>query len=99
MNKEQAIKLLSKDTSADEIHRLKDKGLSPTEVIDIIEEALDMGIEAIETKIEFNKVISSLEKMEDTYRKLYDKRLEEYDKGFADGLEYALMELRGEADE
>ena len=52
--------------------------------------------DALEKQID---VISSLEKMQDTYRKLYEKRNEEYDKGFADGLEYALMELRGEADE
>ena len=44
-------------------------------------------------------VISSLEKMQDTYRKLYNKNLEEYDKGFVDGLEYALMVLRGEVDD
>lgn len=44
-------------------------------------------------------VIKSLEKMQDTYRKLYVKRLEDYDRGFADGLEYALMELRGEMNE
>ena len=51
MTKEQAIKLLSKDTSIDEIHRLKDKGLSHTEVTDKIQEAIDMGIEAIEKQI------------------------------------------------
>ena len=51
MTKEQAIKLLSKDTSISEIHRLKDKGLSHTEVTDTIQEAIDMGIEAIEKQI------------------------------------------------
>ena len=51
MTKEQAIKLLSKDTSVDEIHRLKDKGLSHTEVTEAIQEAMDMGIEAIEKQI------------------------------------------------
>ena len=51
MTKEQAIKLLSKDTSVDEIHRLRDKGLSHTEVTDTIQEAMDMGIEAIEKQI------------------------------------------------
>ena len=51
MNKEQAIKLLSKDTSVDEIHRLRDEGLSHTEVTDTIQEAMDMGIEAIEKQM------------------------------------------------
>ena len=51
MNKKQAIKLLSKDTSVDEIHRLRDKGLSHTEVTDKIQEAMDMGIEALEKQI------------------------------------------------
>ena len=51
MTKEQAIKLLSKDTSIDEIHRLKDEGLSHTEVTDKIQEAMDMGIDAIEKQI------------------------------------------------
>lgn len=50
-------------------------------------------------QIEINELIKGLDKMEDTYRKLYSKRLEEYDRGFADGLEYALWELRGEADD
>ena len=50
MNKEQAIKLLRKDTSIDEIHRLKDKGLSHTEVTDKIQEAMDMGADALEGK-------------------------------------------------
>ena len=44
-------------------------------------------------------VISSIEKMQDTYRQLYIRKSEDYDMGFADGLEYALMELRGEADD
>ena len=51
MTKEQAIKLLSKDTSIEEIHRLRDKGLSHTEVTDTIQEAMDMGIEEIEKQI------------------------------------------------
>ena len=51
MTKEQAIALLSKDMSVYEIHRLRDKGLSHTEVTDKIQEAMDMGIEAIEKQI------------------------------------------------
>lgn len=51
MTKEQAIKLLSKDTSIQEIHRLKDSGLSHTEVTDAIQDAMDMGVEAIQKQI------------------------------------------------
>ena len=51
MTIDEAIKLLSKDTSISEIHRLRDKGLSHTEVTDKIQEAMDMGIEAIEKQI------------------------------------------------
>lgn len=50
MTKEQAIRLLSKETSVDEINRLKDKGLSHTEVTDKIQEAMDMGADALEGK-------------------------------------------------
>ena len=51
MTKAQAIKLLSKDTSIQEIHRLKDSGLSHTEVTDAIQDAMDMGVEAIQKQI------------------------------------------------
>ena len=51
MTKEQAIRLLSKETSVDEINRLKDKGLSHTEVTDKNQEAMDMAIEALEKQI------------------------------------------------
>ena len=49
--------------------------------------------------ISIDEVIESINKMQGTYRKLYTYRHDEYYKGFADGLEYALMELRGELDE
>ena len=63
MTKEQAIKLLSKDTSIDEIHRLRDKGLSHTEVTDAIQEAMDLGADAIEKTIAKN-VIDIVEEYE-----------------------------------
>lgn len=62
-------------------------------------EILHNAIEIIEKQGEVNKAISSIKKMQDTYRQLYIRRSEDYDQGFADGLEYALMELRGEADD
>lgn len=49
MNKEQAIKLLRKETSVDEIHRLEvEEKLDFNEVTDKIQEAMDMGADAIE---------------------------------------------------
>jgi hypothetical protein len=51
MTKEQAIKLLRKDTSISEIHKLRDNGLSHTEVTDAIQEAMDLGADAIEKTI------------------------------------------------
>ena len=50
-------------------------------------------------EVSIDERIESLDKMQGTYRKLYNYRFDEYYKGFADGLEYALMELRGELDE
>lgn len=49
MTKEQAIRILRKETSILEINRLKyECGLSPNEVKDRIQEAMDMGADAIE---------------------------------------------------
>ncbi len=48
MTKEQAIKLLSKDTSANEMHKLALEGLKQGEIIDKLQEAMDMGIKALE---------------------------------------------------
>ena len=51
MTKERAIKLLSKDTSANEMHKLALEGLKQGEIIDKLQEAMDMGIEALEKQI------------------------------------------------
>lgn len=51
MTKEQAIKLLGEVTSREEINRLEQEGLDKETILDIIQEALDMGIEAIEKQI------------------------------------------------
>jgi hypothetical protein len=48
MTKEQAIKLLRKETSPMEIHLLTIEGLNKEEVTDKIQEACDMGADAIE---------------------------------------------------
>lgn len=50
MTKEQAIKLLRKDTSPMEIHILTIEGLKQSEITDKIQEAMDMGIEAIKNQ-------------------------------------------------
>lgn len=49
MTKEQAIRILRKETSIREINRLKyENGLSHNEVTERIQEAMDMGADAIE---------------------------------------------------
>ena len=50
MNNEQAIKLLRKETSPMEIHILEIEGLDYDEVTDKIQEAMDMGADALEGK-------------------------------------------------
>ena len=50
MTKAQAIKLLRKDTSPMEIHLLELKGLSYDEVTDKIQEAMELGADAIENQ-------------------------------------------------
>lgn len=47
MTKEQAIKLLRKETSPMEIHILTIEGLKQSEIMDKIQEAMDMGADAI----------------------------------------------------
>lgn len=51
MTKKQAIKLLSKDTSINEISKLRNKGLSQRKIIDTIQEAIDMCIVSTEKQI------------------------------------------------
>jgi hypothetical protein len=51
MTNEQAIKLLRKETSVDEIHRLEVELKDYDKVTDKIQEACDMGVEAIEKQI------------------------------------------------
>ena len=51
MNKEQAIKLLRKDTSGFEIHILEVELKDYDKVTDKIQEAMDMGAEALEKQI------------------------------------------------
>lgn len=51
MNKEQAIKLLRKDTSADEMYSLTKYGLRSAEIQELLQEAMDLGADAIEKTI------------------------------------------------
>lgn len=69
---EQAIKLLSKDTSINEISKLRNKGLSQREIIDTIQEAIDIGIEALETIIELEKRKFAIEDLQE-YMKFEDE--------------------------
>ena len=52
MTREQAIKLLRKETSASEIHKLTLEGFKQGEIMDKIQEAMDMGADAIEMEAE-----------------------------------------------
>ena len=58
MTKEQAIKLLRKETSVDEIHRLEvEEKLDFNEVTDKIQEAMDMGADALRND-SINRLVS-----------------------------------------
>ena len=94
MTKDQAIRLLRKNTSISEIRKLRDSGLSHTEVTDAIQEAMDLGAAAIEKQEKINEAIRSLEKMNSTHKKLFDSKPSGYNGGFAEGLEYTLWKLR-----
>ena len=94
MNKEQAIRLLRKNTSISEIRKLRDKGLSHVEVTDKIQEAMDLGADAIERLEKLDEAIDDLEKMNNTHKKLFDNKPSGYNGGFAEGLEYTLWKLR-----
>lgn len=50
MTKEQAIKLLRKDTNADEMYSLTKYGLRSAEIQELLQEAMDMGAEAIKNQ-------------------------------------------------
>jgi hypothetical protein len=51
MTSEQAIRILRKETSISEINALRNKGLSHTEVKDAIQDAMDLGADAIELQV------------------------------------------------
>ena len=51
MTKEQAIKLLRKDLSADEIYSLTKFGLRSAEIQELIQEAMDEGADALEKQV------------------------------------------------
>ena len=58
MTKEQAIKLLRKETSVDEIHRLEvEEKLDFNEVIEQIQEAMNMGADALKND-SINRLVS-----------------------------------------
>lgn len=51
MTKEGAIKLLRKDIRADEIYSLTKYGLRSAEIKELIQEAIDEGVDALEKQI------------------------------------------------
>lgn len=72
MTKEQAIKLLRKDTSADEIYSLTKYGLRSAEIQELIQEAMDEGADALETIIELEKRKFTIEDLQE-YMKFEDE--------------------------
>lgn len=59
MDKEQAIRILSSDTSAEEIHKLKYYvGFHQGKIIEQVQEAMDMGADALKNDNSINRLIS-----------------------------------------
>lgn len=73
MTREQAIKLLTRETSIAEINRLKyEEGLAHEEVTEKIQQAMDMGVEAIKKQ---NNLIYKWEKRLSMLDEAYLKNL------------------------
>lgn len=73
MTREQAIKLLKRETSIAEINRLKyEEGLPYEEVTEKIQQAMDMGVEAIKKQ---NNLIDKWEKRLEILDEVYIKNL------------------------
>lgn len=74
MQREEAIKILRKETSQEAITELKcDSGLSMQEVIDKIQEAMEMGADALERKT----VTKIIEEVKEEFCNDFCKRKEE----------------------
>ena len=59
MTKEQAIRILSSETSMEEIHKLKYyAGFNQDRVLEQIQEAMDMGADALKNDNSINRLIS-----------------------------------------
>ena len=59
MTKEQAIRILSSETSMEEIHKLKYyAGFNQDRVLEQIQEAMDMGADALRNDNSINRLIS-----------------------------------------
>ena len=59
MDKEQAIRILSSDTSAEEIHKLKYyAGFNQGKIIEQVQEAMDMGADALKNDNSINRLIN-----------------------------------------
>lgn len=84
MTREQAIKLLTRETSRSEIKRLKyEEGLAHEEVTEKIQQAMDMGVEAIKKQ---NNLIDKWEKrlsmLDEEYLKNLRNKTETKEKKF-----------------
>lgn len=59
MTKEQAIRILSSETSIEEIHKLKYyAGFNQDRVLEQIQEAMDMGADALKNDNSINRLVS-----------------------------------------
>ena len=76
MTREQAIKLLTRETSIAEINRLKyEEGLAHEEVTEKIQQAMDIGVEAIKKQNKQSNLIYKWEKRLSTLDEEYLKNL------------------------
>lgn len=65
MTKEQAIRILSSETSMEEIHKLKYyAGFNQDRVLEQIQEAMDMGVDALKNDNSINRLISYIKSQE-----------------------------------
>lgn len=65
MTKEQAIRILSSETSMEEIHKLKYyAGFNQDKVLEQVQEAMDMGADALKNDNRINRLVSYIKSQE-----------------------------------
>jgi succinate dehydrogenase/fumarate reductase flavoprotein subunit len=86
MTREQAIKLLTRETSIAEINRLKyEEGLAHEEVTEKIQQAMDMGVEAIKKQNNLiDKWRKKLAALDEAYIKNLRDKIKTHEQKFND---------------